>query len=552
LYRFRHLVAQARTADDLEQAGRLFREALDQWRGNVMAGVITTESLQRLCAGIEEERLAALRECLAADLRVGRHTVVLGELAELIAEHPLHESFGELWVRALYMCGRQAQALAELQRIRARLLDELGIDLSPPLRALQQQMLTADPVLNAPADRVLVARPTRPVVPQQLPAPPRLFVGRSRELRQLGEVLRPESAVVMSVISGAGGIGKSWLALRWAHGNRDRFPDGQLFVNLRGFDPSGEPLSPKVAVRGFLDALGVDAESVPNGLDLQTALYRSLVAGRRMLIVLDNARDSRHVESLLPGSPLCTVLITSRRHLAGLITAHGAHPMELDVLPDHEAEELFRSHVGSDRTSAEPEAAAEIVASCAGLPLALGVVAVRAGRNPRFPLAALAGELRDSAARLDALDGGDLSANVRAMLSWTYDTVDDDARRLFALLGLTPGPDISLPAVVSLSGWSATRALAVLRDLENAHLVQQPLPGRYRMHDLVWLFAEEQAGISLDRDDRRAALRRLVDFYLQVGLSRGALTGDFSDPARRHVSPARPSRGRPGPRTAKT
>jgi tetratricopeptide (TPR) repeat protein len=363
------------------------------------------------------------------------------------------------------------------------------------------------------------ARPD-PVTPRQLPGASRLFTGRADELATLTLALNNAAAqsvtMVISAIGGAGGIGKTWLALHWAHQHADRFPDGQLFVNLRGFDPTGEPMPPAAAVRGFLDALGVDPAAIPVDLEAQAGLYRSLVAGKRMLIVLDNARDAAHAAPLLPGGPTCTVLVTSRHQLGGLVTGHGALLLDLDMLPESEARELVVRHLGPARLAAEPDAVVELLAFCGGLPLALGILAARATTHPTFPLAVLAEELREASVRLDALNAGDSNANLRTVLSWSYHALNAEAAAVFGLLGLAPGPDIGLPAAACLTALPIARARVILRELENAHLVQQYVPGRYRMHDLIHLYAAEQADRDLPTGSRTAALQRLVDFYLHT------------------------------------
>lgn len=383
----------------------------------------------------------------------------------------------------------------------------------------------------------------RPVVPHQLPAAPRVFTGRAGELAALTAALDDAAdtgaTVTISALGGAGGIGKTWLALHWAHRHLDRFPDGQLFVDLRGFTPVGEPVTATEAVRGFLGALGVDPAGMPTDLDAQVGLYRSLVAGRRLLIVLDNARDTSHVAPLLPGNSASTVLVTSRRQLAGLVTTHGARPLDLDVLPEAEARQLLAGHLGDARVAAEPAAVDAFLECCGGLPLALSIVAARATAHPGFPLRLLAEELRDHTTRLDELDAGEIPLNLRAAFSSSYAALTAEAAVLLGLVGLAPGPDIGLPAAASLAGLSVPRSRALLRELETAHLVSQPAPGRYRMHDLIRLYASEQAHAHQAADSRDEALRRLVDFYLHT-----AYAGDQAlDPHRESVAPAPP---RPG------
>jgi tetratricopeptide (TPR) repeat protein len=350
------------------------------------------------------------------------------------------------------------------------------------------------------------ARP-RVGTPRQLPAAPVAFTGRARELAAL--TTTASTAVVISAIGGTGGIGKTALALHWAYHQLHRFPDGQLYTDLRGFDPSGRPTPASEVLRGFLTALGVDPTQLPDELDAQAGLYRSMVAGRRLLIVLDNARDVQQVTPLLPGSPTCTVLVTSRHHLTGL-TLHGAALLDLDVLAESDAHDLLGRLLAPDRLAAQPRAVAELLAVCGGLPLAVRIVAARAADHPTFPLDVLAGELRQVTARLDGLDAGDQHTSLRAVLSWSVRALSEPAMELFGLVGIAPGPGIGLPAAARLADRPEGQTQAVLRELEHASLIQQDLPGRYRMHDLVRLYATETAHHA--RPD--AATERLLQYYL--------------------------------------
>jgi tetratricopeptide (TPR) repeat protein len=354
-------------------------------------------------------------------------------------------------------------------------------------------------------------------VPRQLLAAPRHFVGRDAELARLTADLDSSAGgtLVISALTGAGGIGKTALALHWAHRNLDRFPDGQLFVDLQGFSPAGEPVDPAVAVRGFLSALGVDPGQIPVDLPAQAALYRSLVAGRRLLIVLDNAADVTQVMPLLPGSPSCTVLVTSRRSLTGLVTRQSAHFLPIGVLTDTEARELLTTRIGVERTSAEADAVTELVACCGGFALALDIVAGRAAMNPVIPLAELAAELGDVATRLGALDDDEPAASLPAVLSWSLHALTEEQTTAFALLGIAPGPDISLPAAANLMGVDPVRARRVLRTLAEASLVTADARGRYSMHDLIRGYATHTAD-RLNRTVRVAALQRVMDFSLHT------------------------------------
>lgn len=373
------------------------------------------------------------------------------------------------------------------------------------------------------------------VTAQQLPAAPRTFTGRVRELADLDAALEGESqngdAPMVCAIGGMGGVGKTWLAVHWAHRHLDRFPDGQLYVNLRGFEPVSQPMAPAAVVRGFLEALGVPPAAFPVAPEAQAGLYRSLVAGRRMLILLDNARDTAQVTPLLPGDATCSVLITSRRQLTGLIATHGARSLALNVLSEGDARGLLAEHLGRVRLDAEPDATATLLACCAGLPLALGIVAARAAVHPHLTLTDLAGELRASAHRLDGLDAGEPQVDLRSVLSWSSRALSADVSRAFALLGIAPGPDLALTAAASLLDLPETKARTLLRTLENAHLTQTHAPQRYRMHDLLRLHAAEQAEAQHTPAELQAALRRLVDFYTHSAYSAAQLLAHRSSPA---------------------
>ncbi len=423
-----------------------------------------------------------------------------------------------------------------------------ALALSGPDRERFCQAALGAPAPNPPAQ----AAPARAVparaVPAQLPAAVAAFAGRGEHLKRLDALLpdthdednhddnnhnhngRGTTAVVISAIAGTAGVGKTTLAVYWAHQVRDRFPDGQLYVNLRGFGPAGTAMAPGEAIRGFLEALEVAPQRIPATLDAQAALYRSLLAGKRVLVVLDNARDVDQVRPLLPGAPGCLALVTSRNQLFGLIAAEGASPLTLDVLSGEESRELLARRLGPQRVAAEPEAAAEIITRCARLPLALAVAAARAVAYPHFPLAALAGELGEARDRLDSLDGGDPTTGVRAVLSWSYRGLPPQAARLFRLLGLHPGPDLSVAAAASLAGLPADQVRPLLAELTRAHLVDEHSPGRYSFHDLLRAYAAEQAH-SHDADtDRRAAVHRLLGHFLRTAYAADRLLDPHRDP----------------------
>lgn len=514
LHRFRHLVSLARAADAAETAAALFADALALWRGEAFA-TLDTPWLHDVREALCGERLAAELDRNDLALDRGEHATVLGELSARAAAHPLDERLAGQLILALYRCGRQADALRQYDLLRRRLAAELGADPGPPLRKLHQRILTADPAINgAPAP----GRAGLPV-PRQLPTPPRLFTGRVRELALLDAILddtrAAPSAVVISAVSGAAGVGKTALAVHWAHRIADRFPDGQLYVNLRGFDPGGSVLSPADAVRGFLDALAVPPGRIPASLDAQAALYRSLLAGKRVLVVLDNARDTGQLRPLLPGTPGNLVLVTSRNQLTGLIAAEAAHPLTLDLLTPADARDLLALRLGADRITAEPDAVDEIISRCTRLPLALAIVAARAATHPSFTLAALASELRETRG-LDALAGSEPHTDVRAVFSWSYTTLGPPAARLFGLLGLHPAAEITVPAAASLTALPIDRVRPLLTELTQAHLLTEHAPGRYTLHDLLRAYATELVHANDTEAERHQTVHRILDHYLHT------------------------------------
>ncbi|MBE8523184.1 tetratricopeptide repeat protein [Amycolatopsis sp. H6(2020)] len=508
LHRFRRLHAAAREEPDVSRALALVEAALGLWRGEPVPEPDTPWA-RDLRERLRRERAAAEADRVDWALRCGRHHDVLSELATRARTDPWDERVAAQLMLTLYRAGRQAEAMAHYRRVRQRLAGELGADPGPALQRLYQRILTADPALAAPASG---AEPATPGVhPRQLPAPPWSFTGREPELTRLGKVFDtsgPGNDVVS--ISGAGGVGKTWLALHWAYRNLDRFPDGQLYTDLRGFAPAGDPVAPSEVLRGFLEALGVVPASIPVDAQAGAGLYRSVLAGKRALIVLDNARDTEQVLPLLPGAPGCAVLVTSRSRLGALTVSHGAKTLALGVLTDAEARELLAGQLGHDRLADEPAAVTEILVLCAGLPLALGIVAARADSDPALSLTALAADLRDTATRLDALAIEGLATNLRSVFAASYRALPRRAAELFTLLGLAGCPDIGVPAAAALTGRSARETAAILAELTAAHLVEEHAPRRYKMHDLLRLYATESGPAE------PAALRRLVDFALHT------------------------------------
>ncbi|MFI7672220.1 tetratricopeptide repeat protein [Actinophytocola sp. NPDC049390] len=346
-------------------------------------------------------------------------------------------------------------------------------------------------------------------VPHQLPPATRQFVGREAELTHLTELVTERAGLVIATIDGMAGVGKTALALTWTHRVRHLFPDGQLHVDLRGFDER-EPMDSGEALHGFLQALGVSAHAIPIELDAKTALYRSLLAERRMLVVLDNARSSNHVRPLLPASPTCAVVITSRDRMDSVVVRDGAHRIALDALPESDALALLAERVAPARLRSEPEATAELIELCVRLPLALSVAAAQAASQPALSIGTLVRGLRDERHRLDRLSLGDADLSPRAVFSWSYAVLTAAAARLFRLLGAHPGTDVGVAACLALVG---DQAPAALRELTRAHLLTEYVPGRFRFHDLVRAYATE---LCADDPERRAAVDRLVDHYLRT------------------------------------
>ena len=477
LLRFREL---ARSGD--------FGAASALWRGPVLGNVASERLHRDDVPRLADERLAVLERRIDADLDEGLSGELVAELRSLVAEHPLRESFWRHLVLALHRSGRQAEALRAYQEVRERLADELGVDPGPRLRELHEQILRSD---TAPG--------VRPQVPRQLPAAVRNFVGRGEELGLLDE------PAGVTVVHGVGGIGKTTLALRWAHSVRDDFPDGDLYVNLRGFDPDGQPVPPATAAETLLVGLGVD--DVPAGAEARFALLRTTLAERRVLLVLDNAATSRQVLPLLPGTPGARVVITSRNQLRELVSRHDATSVGLRQLEFEHARSLLAAVLGEDRLDAEPGPAREIVRRCAGLPLALRVFAERVSRFPDTSLEAFVAEL--DSARLDALsDFEDL--DVRAVFSWSYRALDEESARLFRLLSVHPGADYDVSAVAALADRSVSETRVLLERLAADGLVQTRWLGRYCVHDLLRAYAAELCG-----DDEAAALR-LTEWYVHT------------------------------------
>ncbi|HZM80280.1 MAG TPA: BTAD domain-containing putative transcriptional regulator [Candidatus Limnocylindrales bacterium] len=514
LHRFLRLVEQAkRPGVSDEQRAAVLDQANRLWRGEALAG-LDGEWAARTRDVLAQQRLEVALLWAKSQLRLGRATGVIGPLRELVARHPHVEPLAAMLIEALCRDGRSAEALDQFSSTRDRLIAELGVEPGPELRRLYKAILQggSEPGPAEPEPAPL------PPVPAQLPLDVHGFTCRRRELAELDAVLAPSqeqpTAVPIAALVGTAGVGKTTLAVHWAHRTAERFRDGQLYVNLRGFDPSGSPMAPAEAVRGFLDALGVPPERRPADLAAQVGLYRSLVAGKKILVVLDNAVTVEQVRPLLPGSPGCAALITSRNRLSSLVTTEGVHLLTLDLLNPTQSRQLLAARIGRKRVAAEPLPVNEIIARCAGLPLALAVVAARASEHPSFRLAGLAAQLRDA---LDAFQDNDPTADLRAVLSWSYRAVGREAASLFRLLALPPGPDIGVAAAASLAGLPEPQVAALLTELARAHLVVEQRPGRYTFHDLLRAYAGELARDA--ETDTRAALSRVLDHYLHTAVA---------------------------------
>jgi DNA-binding SARP family transcriptional activator/Flp pilus assembly protein TadD len=526
--RFEALLRAARVAmrtGSWEQAATRAHAALSLWRGEPLADVASEALAQREVPRLAELRLQALEVRLDACLRLGGHAEAVPELRRLVGVHPLREQLHALLMLALYRSGVQAEALAAYRDARRILFERLGSQPGTRLRELHQQMLSGDPVLAVPAPAPPGDGGTAPAVPRVLPSAVADFTGREDELAALTALLehadrRAPGTAVISAIGGTAGVGKTALAVHWAHQVASRFPDGQLYVNLRGYD-LGSPMPPEDALAGFLRALGVSGRDIPAGVDECAARYRSLLAGRRMLVLLDNARSVEQVRPLLPASPGCMTLVTSRDAMAGLVAREGARRIDLDLLPLADATGLLRTLIG-ERAAADPGAAEALAEGCSRLPLALRVAAERAVASPTTSLADLVAELTDEQRSLDLLEAeGDQRSAVRAVFSWSYRQLEQPAARAFRLASLHPGPDLDVYSVAALIGGSLEQAAQLLGQLVGASLIQpsgsaRRPDGRYTRHDLLRAYARELAIATDPETERRAALTRLFDYYLHA------------------------------------
>ncbi|MEO3751541.1 BTAD domain-containing putative transcriptional regulator [Streptomyces sp. B6B3] len=546
LHRARALAASARELRDrpggAEPAAELLREATELWRGVPLSG-LKGEWAQRVRASLEQELVTMLTDRFDLELRLGRHADAVGGLLTALLEHPLVEPLTGQLMLALYRSGRQSDALEAYARTRRLLVAELGEGPGRALSDLHQRILRQDPTLDhrpdagpadaeqadaAAAEGAEAAEPRSsygPAIrPAQLPPDVAGFTGRADCLERLDRHLdaMPDEGggasgpAVITAIVGTAGIGKTTLAVHWAHQAAPRFPDGQLYVNLRGFDPSDAAVAPETALRGLLEAFHVPPARMPAGLDELSALFRSVLAGRRVLLVLDNARDEAQVRPLLPGAPGCLTVVTSRNQLPGLVAATGASQLSLEFFTPEDVRALLAHRLGADRLAAESAAVDEIATRSARLPLALALVAAHAAARPGIPLSALVDELRTDCDNgpLDALSSGDTVTDMRAVFSWSYRLLSPETARLFRLIGLHPGPELATRAAASLAGLPVARTRTLLRQLAGGNLIGERAGDRYTVHDLLHAYASELADATDPEAERRAAVRRVLDYYL--------------------------------------
>ncbi|MFG1606437.1 BTAD domain-containing putative transcriptional regulator [Actinoplanes sp. NPDC049265] len=521
LLAFREAAAQARTAleaGDADQALRRSLAALRQWRGRCAAGLEPVSLEHPAFTVLEAEHVRAVR--VAADAAAaGGNTAAAGggtgavliPLRQAADEHPLDEGLQSRLLVALAASGRQAEALDRYREVRARLAEELGVGPGAELREAYDRLLHQRFEQRAPAVPPSSPAPRPdPTTPAQLPPDLPFFTGRAEPLAEARRMAERGGGVL--AIDGMPGVGKTALSVHLAHTVAGHYPDGQLYVDLRGYDGHGPAMTPAEALRGFLGSLGVPQDRVPAELHAQAGMFRSTVAGRRLLIVLDNCRDADQVRNLLPGTPGCLVVANSRSRLTGLVTGFGAHPIRLTPPDVAEAREGLRHRLGR-RATREPGAVGDILAACGRLPLALAVVCARAANRPDTPLAAIAAELAEAQGSLDGFGEEGTDTDLRAVFSWSYRSLTEPAARLFRLLPEHPGPDLSATAAAALAGVPLREGRALLGELDRAGLVAEHRPGRFLMHDLLRAYASELSEAADTETERTAAAGRIAAFY---------------------------------------
>ena len=536
-YRFAELVAAGTADTDDEHAAAVLAEALALWRGPALADVTAAQVLAGVPRWWAESRLDALVALAERLLRLGRGGEALGRLTALAQAYPLRESVIRLTMLSLYADGRQAEALDLYDRTRRQLADELGVDPDPGLVAAYETILRAEPLATAAGNATTPAAPAAAApspTPAQLPRTATGLTGRDDELSWLD---RHAAADGIALVVGPAGVGKTAAVVAWAHRAAPGFPDGQLFVDLRGFDET-IPVDPDAALAGFLHALDVTPSRVPVNVEEKAALYRSLLADRRMLVILDNARAAAQVRPLLPAAPGCATVITSRQSLAGLIVQEDAAALRLEALAPHHAATLLRQMIGPERADADPAATDRLARLCDHLPLALRVAGARLAAHPGQAIDALVTELADEQDRLAVLATEDADTSVEAALTLSYRTLPPPAGRLFQLLGLHPGTTIDLPTASALAGTDHAGTRQSLKTLTAAHLVTERTPGRYARHDLIRLYTRHLAR-QLDPAETRDARGRLLDHYYETADSYARILAGQVTPPTGH-DPAEP------------
>jgi DNA-binding SARP family transcriptional activator/tetratricopeptide (TPR) repeat protein len=508
---FTDLLARARGADDPQRSWELFNQAAAAWRGPVLADAGNRLRQHPAVVAIAGRRTAMVLDHADLGIELGLGDRLVGPLRSLVADEPLHEGVAARLMLALADDGQQAAALALFATTRDRLDAELGVLPGEELRAAQRR------VLRGAGEPPPVPRAA---VPAQLPADPASFVGREDHLRELDSTLpggdgAPARVVAITTVAGMGGIGKTALAVRWSHRVRDRFPDGQLYVNLRGH-ATAPPLRPIDALAGFLLAFGTPADRVPDDVEQAAALYRSELAGRRVLVLLDNAASADQVRPLLPSGPGSLALVTSRYRMAGLVAREGARELAVDVLRPDEAIALLGQMIGAGRVAAEPAETAELARLCAYLPLALRIAAANLAGRPRH-------RIGDHVARLAAGDrlaalsiDGDAQTAVRATFDLSYAALAAPERRMFRLLGLLAGTEVTADAAAALAGGTRAATEPILDRLAARHLVEETSRGRYGMHDLLRLYAAQLTAAHDGDAERAGATGRLASHYLDL------------------------------------
>jgi DNA-binding SARP family transcriptional activator len=568
---FEALVRESRRAYDAgepERSAAQLAEALALWRGSPLADVPATTLVETEAERLAELHLDAAELRLKAELACGSHAQVIPELRRLLADNSLRENLWLLLMQALDGAGRHAEALDAYGQARNVFAEELGVDPGAELRQFYARLLAKDEELTTDAEApgsisagTVTARPPQPAaapaaaqVPRPVPAPAQLpadvadFTGREDQVKHLCDLLASggvdadPGAVRIALVAGSGGLGKTSLAVHAAHRVRGSFPDGQLYVDLLGATP--QPLLPADVLARFLRDLGVDGRDIPADDDERAARYRTVLAGRRMLVALDNARDAAQVRPLLPGTASCAVLITTRSRMPDLASTR---LVDLNVLDDDEALALFTRVVGEERAAAEPEATAELLLACAGLPLAIRICAARLATRSGWTIRAMANRLRDEHRRLDELRVGDLAVRASFQVSFTSlpaagqpdGVAPADA---FRMLGLWHGPSISPAAAAALFGTAEYLADDALETLVDAHLLESTSPDRYKFHDLLRVYSSERAVADLSRPDRDAAIGRLIRWYMRT--ADAAATAQVPH---RYNIPPEPAEGDPPP-----